>query len=133
MRNRTLQHFVCRLTTTMAWVTFSLLLPATTAADVLSGNTLAPEHLAVLATANPRASDMERLLAECAECHGSDGISDTESIPHLAGQNRRYLYKQLMDFASMQRHGGRMNEIASELSTQQMANLAAYYAAQKPK
>lgn len=129
MRNRTLRHLACHPPIALAWVALSLLLPATTTADLLSGSTLAPEHLAVLATADPRASDMERLLAECAECHGSEGISTTESIPHLAGQNRRYLYKQLMDFASEQRHGRRMNEIASALSAQQMANLAAYYAA----
>lgn len=129
MRNYRLQRLKCAVATPLAWFTFVLMIPAATAADVLSGNTLAPEHLAVLATANPRASDMEGLLSQCAECHGNEGISDTESIPHLAGQNRRYLYKQLMDYAANRRHGGRMNQIANTLSEQQMANLAAYYAA----
>src|SRR3974390_1698950 len=38
-----------------------------------------------------------KLLAEntCAGCHGADGISVTEGIPHLAGQRPAYLYMEL--------------------------------------
>jgi len=39
-------------------------------------------------------------LAECADCHGGNGISDVNTIPNLAGQDARYLDIQMKTFAS---------------------------------
>jgi cytochrome c553 len=39
-------------------------------------------------------------LAECADCHGVNGISDSETIPNLAGQDARYLSIQMKAFES---------------------------------
>ena len=39
----------------------------------------------------------------CADCHGMDGISDTEGKPHLAGQRAVYLYRVLKAFQTGER------------------------------
>ena len=38
--------------------------------------------------------------ANCAGCHGMDGISDAAGKPHLAGQRTVYLYRVLKAFQS---------------------------------
>ncbi|MGM0525899.1 MAG: c-type cytochrome [Pseudomonadota bacterium] len=77
----------------------------------------------------------------CAACHGPQGEAPTDMYPHLAGQHEKYLYKQLMDFKTASETGGEegrnnavmMGQVAS-LSEQDMADLAAFYAAQdEPK
>ena len=73
----------------------------------------------------------------CSACHGADGNS-TLPNPSLAGQHPEYLLKQLMNFKSQ---GGRpaerinavMSGMAAPLSDEDMRNLAAYFASQKPK
>jgi cytochrome c553 len=64
---------------------------------------------------------------DCAECHGMDGISDTEGKPHLAGQRTVYLYRVLRTY----QEGDRINEPMRHvgfLSEQAMLSVAAYYA-----
>lgn len=68
----------------------------------------------------------------CAACHGLNGISIVPSQPNLAGQNVRYLYKQLTEFRTGVRINGIMAAQVSGLSQQDLANVAGYYAAQKP-
>lgn len=71
----------------------------------------------------------------CAACHGPQGVSPTDMYPHLAGQHEKYLYKQLMDFKTSAETGGEegrnnaimMGQVAN-LSKQDMADLAAFYA-----
>jgi cytochrome c553 len=41
--------------------------------------------------------------ANCAGCHGMDGLSDAEGKPHLAGQRTVYLYRVLRAFQSGER------------------------------
>lgn len=75
--------------------------------------------------------------AMCAGCHGSDGNSPIPSNPKLNGQNEKYLVKQLADFTKAASAGGRnspmMAGMAAGLSEADRANLAAYFAAQKPQ
>ncbi len=33
-------------------------------------------------------------VEHCAPCHGRDGIAPDSEVPHLAGQNERYLFNQ---------------------------------------
>jgi cytochrome c553 len=68
------------------------------------------------------------LIQKCAKCHLESGVSDDPDIPHLAGQDAAYLYKQLQDFRSDARDGGRMNRMARALDDAQMADLAAMFA-----
>lgn len=69
--------------------------------------------------------------ATCAACHGADGNSASPLWPRLAGQNVKYLYKQLQDFKAGRRQDASMQAMAMPLSDQDMADLAAYYAEQK--
>jgi cytochrome c553 len=69
----------------------------------------------------------------CGACHGEDGKStDPTQFPNLAGQSQAAIFKELRDFQSGDRASDTMGPIAQALSEEQMADVAAYYAAQKP-
>jgi cytochrome c553 len=69
----------------------------------------------------------------CAGCHGADGNSRLTDYPILAGQTSRYLYLQLKDYKSGLRKSDMMTPAVQPLSKEDMLDLAAYYAAQRPK
>ena len=69
--------------------------------------------------------------ATCVGCHGVDGNAIVPTFPKLAGQNPGYLLKQLKDFKSGARVDAVMMGIVAPLSEADMADIAAYYAAQK--
>lgn len=81
------------------------------------------------ATADPRSGVIE----ECAACHGMDGIARDTEVPHLAGQNERYLYNQMMAFRSGKRVHKEMRYMARQMSAGEIAALAAYYASLPPR
>src|ERR1700723_2123756 len=60
-------------------------------------------------------------------CHGPTGISRADS-PNLAGQYAAVIYKELLDFRSGARTNATMSPFAANLSEQDIADLAAYYA-----
>jgi cytochrome c553 len=68
----------------------------------------------------------------CAACHGVDGNSPIPANPSLAGQHPAYLYKQLTDFKAGRRKNAVMGAMVANLSEDDLRNLAAYFAAQKP-
>jgi len=68
----------------------------------------------------------------CAACHGMMGISVVPTQPNLAGQNVRYLFKQLRDFKTGYRINGIMQGQIAGLSEQDLANVAGYFSEQKP-
>ena len=53
--------------------------------------------LAGFAQAGGDAAAGKNKVAACAACHGADGNSAAPNFPKLAGQNERYLVKQLKD------------------------------------
>jgi cytochrome c553 len=69
----------------------------------------------------------------CAACHGFDGNSFLPANPSLAGQHEEYLYKQLAEFKSGVRNNAIMAGMVANLSTDDIHNVAAYYASQAPK
>jgi len=70
----------------------------------------------------------------CAACHNPDGNSAVAVNPKLAGQHPEYIAKQLADLkANKTRKNAVMLGFASGLSADDMRNVAAYYAEQKPK
>jgi cytochrome c553 len=78
--------------------------------------------------------DAGRKKAEvCVACHGPNGNSVTPTFPILAGQTARYLYLQLKDFKEGRRSEPQMEPFVKELSRQDMLDLAAFFAAQKPR
>jgi cytochrome c553 len=70
----------------------------------------------------------QELSVDCVDCHGDDGMGD-EEIPALAGLDEAQHVAALQAFASGERvdESEMMGDIASELSEQDMADLAAYY------
>jgi cytochrome c553 len=68
----------------------------------------------------------------CQACHGLDGNNPTPDYPKLGGQRPDYLAKALRDYKSGARKNAIMASFAGTLSAQDIANLAAYYAAQPP-
>ena len=70
--------------------------------------------------------------ATCAACHGADGNSVTPDWPSLAGQHPGYIVRQLKAFKNGDRQNVTMMPFAQMLSEQDMLDVAAYFAAQKP-
>ncbi len=68
----------------------------------------------------------------CQECHGIDGISTDAKVPNHAGQYAGYLVKQLKNFQAGERSHQVMTIMAEDLTTEDIADIAAYFASQKP-
>lgn len=69
----------------------------------------------------------------CAACHAADGNSPTPVNPKLAGQVPEYLAKQLANFkANTERKNAVMLGMVGTLSADDMRDVSAYYASQKP-
>jgi cytochrome c553 len=67
--------------------------------------------------------------APCLACHGADGGGQAAAgFPRLAGLPAAYLRKQLDDFAAGTRSNATMQPVASALSEDERAAVAAYYA-----
>ena len=73
----------------------------------------------------------------CAACHGANGVSVSDTIPNLAAQRTGYLEAQLKAFkdGTRKQPGATsptaiMNAIATQLSADNIANVAAYFASQ---
>lgn len=83
-----------------------------------------------------------KALAEksCSYCHGPDGNGNNGSaayqrgmIPRIAGQPLPYLIKTMKEYKAGTRSDDDMNIICEQLSEQEIADLAAWYAGQEPK
>jgi len=74
----------------------------------------------------------EAKAAVCASCHGAGGNSLVTMYPKLAGQNAEYITKQLKEFKSGIRKDPIMAGMVAALSEQDMSELGAYFASQKP-
>ena len=68
--------------------------------------------------------------AICASCHGPAGVSSNPMWPNLAGQHEQYLAKQIKAFRDGDRKDPMMAPMVAALTDDDIANLAAYYAAQ---
>ena len=68
----------------------------------------------------------------CAACHGPNGNSVAPQFPILAGQTARYLYLQLRDYKEGRRSEPLMDPIVQPLTREDMLDLAAFFAAQRP-
>ena len=69
------------------------------------------------------------LAVDCADCHGEDGRGD-DDMSGLAGLDEAYHIAQLMAFKSGARvdEDEMMPDFVADLSEQDMADIAAYYA-----
>ena len=73
-----------------------------------------------------------RLAGTCAACHGTNGATRGDTLPPLAGQPKQALSAALHDFKTGKRQATIMTQIAKGYSDEQIEQLAAWFAAQKP-
>jgi cytochrome c553 len=85
--------------------------------------------LTIAATAN--AADMDagkaKVQSVCAACHGVSGVSVSDTIPNLAAQKAVYIETQLKALKDGSRKNPIMSAIATQLSSEDIANVAAYF------
>jgi cytochrome c553 len=92
--------------------------------------------LAALVVTSPFAqagdiTDGRRVMGRCQACHGKDGLGGQPFIPNIAGQKEFYLLQSLMAYKAGERKSQNMADALKGLSDEDMANVAAYYAAIK--
>jgi cytochrome c553 len=92
---------------------------------------------APLAHAADIAAGKAKAEAVCAACHGANGVSVSDTIPNLAAQRAGYIEAQLKAFKDGIRKApnatspiATMAAIAAQLSADDIANVAAHFAAQ---
>jgi len=68
--------------------------------------------------------------AVCTACHGETGLSPTGNWPSLAGQHKDYLEHAIRQYQSGARKDPVMSGLVTTLSDEDIADIAAYYAAQ---
>ena len=103
-------------------------------------------HLVALCLAMPARADiesLERLIADCDDCHGPQGVSANSDMPSIAGKEHMLLKKALEQFRAMDRpcarsafrHGDTsrphtdMCRVTEHLSDEQIKGLSEHYAA----
>lgn len=111
-------------------LTAALAAPFAVAAQPSSQVAWTPEQLNFVKAGNPQKG--KELAQTCNACHGTSGISGMAGTPSLAGQLPTYLYKQLQDYANGNRQHAVMSGLAKTLSTQDAADLAAWFASLQP-
>ena len=72
-----------------------------------------------------------KVMARCTACHGKDGLATLPYAPNIAGQKYDYLVHSLMAYKAGDRKSQMMSVIVSGMSDEEIANVAAYYAAIK--
>lgn len=86
--------------------------------------------------ANTAATELLRqrtLAAACAQCHGTAGkAAPGTPLASLAGMPASYFTLQMKAFRTGERPATVMHQIVKGYSDEQIAQLAAYFAAQKP-
>ncbi len=72
--------------------------------------------LATLLLGTASAAPLGERLAPCLACHGERGTSQTEGVPSLGAQMPDYIVTQLFQFRDKQRTAPPMNDMAADLS-----------------
>ncbi len=89
--------------------------------------------IAASALADGDAAAGKQKTALCEGCHGIPGYKTAfpavYNVPKLGGQHSGYIVKALQGYKSGERSHPTMRAIAAGLTDQDMADLAAYYAA----
>ncbi len=121
-------RLLCSLRTSrfllVAYVLMTSVVPAR--AEPLDDSTAVLEQS--FGSGNPLAGKRKAQAENCVECHGEKGVSTTVSVPKLAGQYADYLLRQISDFQTGARKHPIMNAMAEGLATDDVADIAAYFA-----
>lgn len=105
-----------------------ILIPLAATAEPASKVAWTPETLRFVKQADAKRGAEKAEL--CESCHGTlpGGVESTR--PNLRGQLATYLYKQLQDYKSGVRANDVMQGVTETLNDKDMAEIAAYYAAE---
>ena len=99
--------------------------------------------LFVMGSAGVALAGVEDLIKDCDSCHGANGNGDDLSVPNIAGMSEVYLSDTMLAYKAGDRPGIKykpkdgdetdMGAISQKLSEDDIAALAAHYAAQQFK
>ncbi|MBE1162828.1 c-type cytochrome [Dyella acidiphila] len=71
--------------------------------------------------------------AACVACHGKDGNSVDPQYPRLAGQYNEYIQQALHEYKDGRRNNAIMKGFASQLSDQDIEDVAAFFSSMPTK
>ena len=115
---------------------FAVLLSVGPVAAAVTPETQAKEELRAVLEAQPDRAHGARLFAICTECHGPHGEGKASGWPpQIAGQHRRVIAKELVDYRAGLRWYDPMERIAGQHvmgSSQELADVSAYVASLAP-
>jgi len=101
-----------------------------TAARLIAGAGLAALALgAVPALAQPAADTARFVAANCANCHGTNGVAQAP-MPSLAGLKKEYIAEQMRAFRDGKRPATIMHQLAKGYSDAQIDAMAEFFARQ---
>jgi len=69
----------------------------------------------------------EALSGPCNGCHGTDGISQGDAIPSIAGMNAEYMTEAMVQFKEGRRNATIMNRIAKGYKDYELRKIARYF------
>ncbi len=102
---------------------------------ILTRDAIFSAAMVLLITPAAYAADQNRAIEiineKCHLCHGLEGEASNAIYPRLAGQNKKYIVRQLTDFREKRRLGT-MNDMARDLSNAEIEALASYFSAKPP-
>lgn len=73
------------------------------------------------------------LVQSCVACHGDEGRSQIDRYPSLAGEDEEFLFEEMKAFRDGDRQDPEMTPQVARFDDQQLADIAAYFAAQDPE
>ncbi len=137
----TQRKFTRRFVTSRAIAGAGVLIATLAFADLAIGQAAAPAAAATPAAA-PAAKEIvgdaqrgKTKVAACVGCHGIPGYKadfpTVYSVPMLGGQNAKYIESALKAYQKGERRFPTMIATARSLSDQDIADVAAYYSAQR--
>lgn len=98
---------------------------------VKSTKWLAAGALCLLAaSAQAQVNQVRVWAAACANCHGTEGRALT-GMESLAGKDKDEMLQKMLDFKNGRKPATLMHQISKGYSDEQLAQITAYFAAQK--
>src|ERR1041384_6772037 len=94
--------------------------------------TIAAAVLAFALTASAHAMTYDEKLASCLACHGEKGISEIAEVPSLAGMPADFTLIQLFLFRQGTRKVEIMNDLAKDMSDDDLRKFSDYFAKLPP-
>lgn len=88
--------------------------------------------LACLMASAAHAASYDDKLAACLACHGEKGISETSEVPSLAGMPADFVLIQLFLFRQGTRKIEIMNDVAKDMSDDDLRKFSEYFAKLPP-